>query len=271
MENKNYEFSAATEEEAIAAGLEELGLSRQEVEVEVLDSGSKGIFGLGARLARVLIHPISSLADVAPVMEKSHLPHKHLAEATVEADQELEEEYSESEDEETEETSRLFGGEVVNEDSLATTITVVEDLLEKMRVRATVEGKIDVQPPANDQPLILIDIKGEDLSYLIGRHSETLNALQYITSLIVGREIGHWVPLQIDVQGFRKRRERQLHRMALSMADQVMKTGRRIPLEPMTCPERRIFFFIDTDRDDVYTESIGEEPNRKVVIYPREE
>lgn len=271
MGNRTYEFTAATEEEAIAAGLAELGLSRQEVEIEVLDSGSKGIFGLGARPARVSIHPVSTLTGVAPVVERIHPEPEDPAEAISDTDHDFEEDYPESEDEEAEEASRDYSSEVVNANSLATAITVVEDLLEKMRVHATVEGKIDVQPSANDQPLILIDIKGEDLSYLIGRHSETLNALQYITSLIVGREVGHWVPLQIDVQGFRERRERQLHKMALSMADQVVKTGRRIPLEPMTGPERRIIHLFLRDRDDVYTESIGEEPNRKVVIYPREE
>ena len=270
MENKNYEFSAATEEEAVAAGLNELGLSMQEVEIEVLDSGSKGIFGLGARQARVAIRPLSQLTGVASVVEKIQVASEKLVEDV--EDVALEEiEASESEDEGAQDDAQSLSGEVVNENSLATTVTVVEDLLEKMHVHATVEGKIAVQPPANDQPLIMIDIKGEDLSYLIGRHSETLNALQYITSLIVGREVGHWVPIQIDVQGFRERRERQLYKMALSMADQVIKTGRRIPLEPMTGPERRIIHLFLRDRDDIYTESIGEEPNRKVVIHPREE
>ena len=96
------------------------------------------------------------------------------------------------------------------------------------------------------------------------------NSLQYITSLIVGREVGHWVPLVIDVQGYRERRERQLRQMATRMAEQVAKTGRRISLEPMSATERRIIHLALRDNSQIMTESIGEEPNRKVVIYPKD-
>ena len=74
----------------------------------------------------------------------------------------------------------------------------------------------------------------------------------------------------IDVQGYRERRERQLRQMSLRMADQVVKTGRRISLEPMSATERRIIHLALRDNKDIMTESIGEEPNRKVVIYPKD-
>jgi spoIIIJ-associated protein len=93
-----------------------------------------------------------------------------------------------------------------------------------------------------------------------------LNALQYITSLILGKELGHWVPLLIDVQGYRLRRERQLRQIARRMAEQTIHTGRRQTLEPMPANERRIIHLELRDHPQVTTESIGEEPNRKVTI-----
>jgi spoIIIJ-associated protein len=162
------------------------------------------------------------------------------------------------------------GDEVVNEETLKIAANVVRDLLEKMRVKATIQSKIGEAADEVDSRVIMIDILGDDLSFLIGRHSEVLHSLQYITSLIVGREVGHWVPLIIDVQGYRERRERQLRQMAARMADQVAKTGRRISLEPMTATERRIIHLALRDNSEITTESIGEEPNRKVVIYPKD-
>jgi spoIIIJ-associated protein len=116
-----------------------------------------------------------------------------------------------------------------------------------------------------------VDIRGNDLSILIGRRSETLNAFQYIASLVVGKEIQDWVQLVIDVEGFRERREKQLIQMAKRMADQVAKSGRRQTLEPMPSAERRIIHIALRDHPDVATESTGEDPHRKVTIIPKSE
>jgi spoIIIJ-associated protein len=113
---------------------------------------------------------------------------------------------------------------------------------------------------------VLIDIEGKDLSFLIGRKAETINALQFITSLIVGRELGRWVPLQIDVQHYRRRREDELRKLARRIADQVISTGRNQALEPMPPNERRIIHLELSDHPEVETESEGEDPKRKVVV-----
>ena len=91
--------------------------------------------------------------------------------------------------------------------------------------------------------------------------------LQYITNLIVGKELGHWVPLMIDVQGYRHRREMQLRKLARRMAEQALHTGRRQVLEPMPANERRLIHLELRDFPGVQTESIGEEPVRKVTIF----
>jgi spoIIIJ-associated protein len=117
-----------------------------------------------------------------------------------------------------------------------------------------------------DQKGVLVEVTGTDLSILIGRKSETLNALQYIASLIVGKRLEKWIPLTIDVEGYRGRRERQLRQLALKMAEQAIATGRRQVLEPMPANERRIVHLALRDHPQVTTESTGEEPNRKLTI-----
>ena len=153
-----------------------------------------------------------------------------------------------------------------DENALLVAQHVVEELLERMRVNATVKTRYIQPQDSHEQPVILVDIQGNDLSILIGRRTETLNALQYISSLIIGKELGRWTPLMIDVQGYRVRRERTLRQLARRMADQAIHTGRRQVLEPMPAAERRVIHLELRDHAQVATESTGEEPNRKVTI-----
>ena len=299
MTSTSLEYIAANADEAINKGLTELNVTRDEVDIEILDNGSKGIFGIGARQARVrmTVKADSLRASIlkdeeaaapapapAPVEETipeekpAPAPKKEPKPAAPKAAPKKEPKPAPKaepvvvieEPDEDDETGAVEGDEVVNEETLKIASNVVRDLLEKMRVKATIQSKIGEAADEVDSRVIMIDIMGDDLSFLIGRHSEVLHSLQYITSLIVGREVGHWVPLLIDVQGYRERRERQLRQMAARMADQVAKTGRRISLEPMTATERRIIHLALRDNSQITTESIGEEPNRKVVIYPKD-
>ncbi len=135
-----------------------------------------------------------------------------------------------------------------------------------MKVHAAVDASYVDMSEESEEPVLLLDIVGDDLSILIGRRSETLNALQYITNLIVGKELGHWIPLIVDVQGYRTRRERQLRQLARRMADQAVQTSRRQVLEPMPANERRVIHLELRNHPDVVTRSVGEEPYRKVTI-----
>ena len=291
MTSTSLEYIAANAEEAINKGLTELNVTRDEVDIEVLDNGSKGIFGIGARQARVRVTvkadslrasiqkqdeavsdpvPEEEKAEEKPAVKKEPKPadpQKKVKPSPEPAASEMS--AADVIDPDMEMESGL-SNEVVNEETLQIASNVVRDLMEKMRVKATIKSKIGEAADEADSPVIMIDILGDDLSFLIGRHSEVLHSLQYITSLIVGREVGHWVPLVIDVQGYRERRERQLRQMAGRMADQVVKTGRKISLEPMPATERRIIHLALRDNDQITTESIGEEPNRKVVIHPKD-
>jgi spoIIIJ-associated protein len=155
---------------------------------------------------------------------------------------------------------------VEDDETLRVSTQVVSDLLEKMKVRARVTASYRGPEDDDDEELVLVNVEGNDLSILIGRRSETLNALQYISSLIICKRLDRWVPLMIDVQGYRARRERQLRQIARRMADQAVHTGRRQVLEPMPANERRLIHIELRDHPQVETESIGEEPNRKVTI-----
>lgn len=144
---------------------------------------------------------------------------------------------------------------------------IINDLLEKMNVDAKVVTRIVDPEDDKDRSIILADITGKDLSILIGRKSETLNSLQYITSLIVCNRMEEWIPLMVDVQGYRYRRERQLRQLARRIADQVVQTGRKQVLEPMPANERRIIHLELRYHPFVTTESTGEEPNRRATIF----
>jgi spoIIIJ-associated protein len=249
-ERTTLEIIAPSVEEAVSKGLSDLGLPEEAVEVEVLDAGNRGFLGLGSRQARVRLTVIDQSMPVQPDLEPE-------AEETEAPDEVM------SAEEPAEQPEASLDGE---DEGLRVAREVVTDLLEKMKVSARVTthyGETDESP---DEKPIVVDIHGNDLSILIGRKSETLNALQYISSLIVGKELQRWVSLQLDVEGYRARRERALRQLARRMADQAISTGRRQVLEPMPANERRLIHMELRDHPSVITESIGDEPNRKVTI-----
>lgn len=145
----------------------------------------------------------------------------------------------------------------------------LEELLAKMKIKAQVTA---AWGPADDddgsRPLNL-DVLGDDLGMLIGRNGDTLAALQYITRLILSKHVGEHVKVILDVEGHKRRREEQLRRMAHRMAEQAVQRQRTLTLEPMPASERRIIHLELRDHPGVRTESVGEEPRRKVTIVPK--
>ncbi len=250
------EIIAPTINEAIEKGLDELKLTREAVEIEILDEGSRGLFGLGSHLARVRLVVKqgesesydrgipSSMADINDIEE---------------TEEELEVK-----------PVRIPAANTKEEIHLHVAQETVSELLGKMHIQAQVLASYGEVDDVRGTRAILVDITGKDLSVLIGKRSETLNALQYIARLIVSKELGENVTLVIDVEGYRTRRERQLRQLAHRMADQAVKTGRKQTLEPMPPNERRIIHMELREDDHVTTESFGEEPHRKVTIIPKE-
>ncbi len=233
------EIIAPTIEEAVEKGLDQLGLPKDAVNVEILDEGQGGFLGIGARQVRVRL----SLKDNAD--EKV---------ATAPADIE-----------DFDDGSDVFEDEL--EEAKVRASRIVKALLKSMQINARVASRILEPEDDKDNPMVLVEVTGNDLSILIGRKAETLNSLQYVTSLILNQQLGNWMPLLIDVQGYRFRRERQLRQLARRLADQVVATGRKQVLEPMPANERRLIHLELRYHPFVTTESVGEEPNRKTTIF----
>ncbi len=247
-ERTKLEVIAPSIEEAIEKGLQELGLTEKDIDVEILDEGKKGLLGLGIRQARIALKVKSSSKED----DREESIQEDVTATSSEPADDLEQASS---DDEPEEVSIARG--------------IITIILEKMNVSADISVKLGDIDANRIQP-VLIDIEGDDLSFLIGRKSETINALQYITSLIVSRELGRWVPLQMDVQNYRKRREDELRKLARRIAEQVETTGRRQVLEPMPPNERRIVHIELRENPNVETASIGEDPRRKVTVSLKE-
>jgi spoIIIJ-associated protein len=223
------EISARTVEEAIQQALDKLGVDRDEVEVDVLSEGKSGILGLGTEEARVRVRP---LVPMPPEAEFQPGEDRDLAE-------------------------RAKG--------------ILEALLAAMGIEASVEAQS--QPPAEGEedievPVIL-DIRGEDLGILIGRRGQTLACLQYVLRLIIAHQMKAWVPITIDVEGYKQRRNEALRNLAWRVAEEVRVKKRSFTLEPMPAYDRRIIHLTLADHPDVTTESTGEGEARKVVIVRR--
>jgi spoIIIJ-associated protein len=258
LEKTTLEIIAPSVEEAVTRGLSQLGLPSEAVEVEVLDPGSHGFLGIGSRQARIRLRikdenpaKTAGTSDPQPRVQVSS-PGSASASTAEPARQKA--------------SPEARPAAPVNDQKLQVSIQVVHELLERMKVNAEVTAQYVQSSDPKEESVVLVEIQGDDLSILIGRRSETLNALQYIASLIVGKELGEWVPMMIDVQGYRARRERQLRQIARRMAEQAVHTGKRQVLEPMPANERRIIHMELHDHPQVTTESLGEEPNRKVTI-----
>jgi spoIIIJ-associated protein len=148
---------------------------------------------------------------------------------------------------------------------------VTERLLQLLGVDGTIEPQ--APPIAAEEkgaaPAVALNIKGEDLGILIGRRGQTLAALQYIVRLLVGWQVKTWVPLVIDVEGYKQRRYQALESFARQMAERVKTKGAPFTLEPMPAYERRIVHLALANHPDVITESIGQGETRKVVIRPK--
>src|SRR5215216_2345516 len=262
------EVIAPTVEEAIAQGLAQLGLTADAVSVEVLDAGNKGLFGLGKPQVRVRLTVVPPMGTVVPepqpVVETKKETKKEPRKETKRVEPKA---ASPREDEPV--VSQETESQPEHDALLDHTESVVSKMLHLLKLEAQVSAHYGAAE-RDGRRNIHVDIRGNDLSVLIGRRSETLSAFQYVASLIVGKETQQFVQLIVDVEGYRDRREKQLIQMAQRVADQVIKSGRRQTLEPMPSSERRVIHIALRDHPAVRTESTGEEPYRKVVILPKD-
>lgn len=245
-------YTGKSVDEALKRASLELGLTLDELDYEVIKETSRSVFGLvrtGEAVVRVWL-PVSAVdADLEETGAEQDEP------AAAPAPMKT--------------TAIQAEGNPPSLERIAQ--DVVSTLLDKMDLLAAVEvsdhgGKLDESGEVS--PLVL-NIVGDDLGMLIGRRGETLRDLQFIVRLMVSRKIGTWPNLLLDVEGYKERRVTSLNTLAARTAAQVKQTGKPITLEPMPAHERRIVHLALRDDPDVYTESIGEDEERKVQILLR--
>jgi len=276
-ERTTLEIIAPTVEEAIQQGLDQLGLTADAVSVEVLDSGSKGLFGLGGRQVRVRLSVTppsmpdtpASRPDSKPAPAKKAESKPKAKEPKPRAEKKPVEPKAEPKPAEQKPAPQRPIN-VEHDAVLNTAEEVISKLIHHMGLTAQVSAHYDGANGGDEHRTIQVDVRGDDLSALIGRHAETLGAFQHVASLIVGKQTQQWVQVIVDVEGYRARREKQIRQLANRMADQVTKTGRKVTMEPMPSSERRVVHIELRGHPAVKTESSGDEPYRKVVILPKE-
>jgi spoIIIJ-associated protein len=277
------ESRGVTVDAAVTAGLERLGVDLDEVDVTVIDEGSRGLLGIGSREAVVRLHlrvAETRIADPSIVEtaidretrdpQVQEPPHKEYAEspvppvtpAAVQSTQAPGKSQARSETPSPPSADEL-------EAERETAIQVISELLEKMHVPAGVTGYLSEPDDLTGQQVNMIEIGGEDLAILIGPRGEVLDALQFISRLMVAHQLQRRSNFVVDVEGYRQRRVQALTRLAERMSDKVRQRQEPITLEPMSSYERRIIHITLRDAPDVYTESTGEGSQRKVRIYPQ--
>ena len=325
---KTYESSAKTIEEAISAGLEKLGVSISDVTIDVLEEGSKGLFGLfGSRQAKVRLtlketeaDPLEALTaakparsaapakpaapkvpeapkpvkpaapkteapkatPVKPTAPKAEAPKAEAPKAEApkakpaprkEAPKPAKTDAPKAEAPKAKPTPKapvqpiekpvvtmIPADQVVEDSAPGRALAFLRELTHLMGVEVSIEVGTDAEGN------VFANMTGDTLGILIGRRGETLDALQYLTSLKVNRGQEGYTRVTLDTENYRAKREEALTRLANRMANRAIKTGRKVSLEPMNPYERRILHSALQANDQVDTHSEGEEPNRHVVI-----
>ena len=205
---ESVEKSAKTVDEAVTDALVELGLTSDQVEIEILDEGSKGLLGLfGSKMARVRVTKKVDLKNIA----------------------------------------ENFLKELLQAMDISSQITMTEE----------------------DKSTLAINLEGEEMGVLIGKRGQTLDAIQYLTSLVVNKYSDHYIRIKMDTEDYRNRRRKTLEALANNLAMKVKKTGKKFTLEPMSSNERRIVHSTLQKYKFIETYSEGEEPFRRVIIVPK--
>jgi spoIIIJ-associated protein len=148
----------------------------------------------------------------------------------------------------------------------ADAVEVAKEVLETLVKLMKITAEVSVLQANTGELPVALNIEGEDLGVLIGRRGQALASLQYVVRLIVAEKLKVWVPLNVDIAGYKKRRYESLQNLALRLAEQVKRNRRLIMLEPMPADERRIIHLALADHPDVTTQSMGEGDMRKVAI-----
>ncbi len=263
---REYIAKGKTIDDAINAAAKELGVDRDELSIEILDAPFKGFLGIGSTPARIkatcgeddeisqLIH--APLAKKEPEKKNEKKPEKRSEKKPErKPEKKVKKEKPAPAPAETEEEPKELD---------EVSLKAKEFVEETIKLMGVTDYNIKVIPGGKT---IRISVNGKNMGVLIGKRGETMYAIQYLTSLAVNKEDGQFARIEFDVENYRQKRTAALEKLAVRMAEKVVKNRRNMTLEAMQAYERRVIHATLQDYPHVNTKSIGEEPYRKVVIY----
>ena len=266
-------------EEAVKLALIDLKLSRDEVEVTILEEPSKGFFGIGSKLAKVRVEkkkelkeePVPETVKEKPApqedkaekrREESHTKeNKHNKKNRNRKDSRKENKSSEKKDAYVESSLNI---EIVDKNELKyveehEALDFLKDITEKMGLSLAFDVKVG-------EDVVYIEMSGKDSGTVIGKRGQTLDAIQYLTSLVLNKDKEKYIKVVVDAENYRAKRQKTLEQLANRLAAKVIKTKRYVRLEPMNPYERKIIHATLQNNPEINTRSEGEEPYRRVVI-----
>lgn len=301
------QFSAKTKSEAITKACIELGVSSDQLEIQVISEGSNGFFGIGSKPAVIKvrkIEPVSeeeemkeivetvkldSFKEEAPVQEekkteaikpvkKEIKEPKAVSEKPRQPKPVKERAAKEKQPREFREPKEKQVREKTSKPAKPVEILTDPEEIKEVENRAKVFlrdvfasmnlGEVEITSEYNTTDGSLeVDFEGEDMGILIGKRGQTLDSLQYLTSLVVNKGKSNYIRVKLDTEDYRKRRKETLENLARGIAYKVRKTRKPVILEPMNPYERRIIHATLQNDKYVATRSEGEEPYRKVIVY----
>lgn len=262
------EFKGKSIEEAISSGIELLGIDRDDATIEVVERESKGFLGFGKKDAVVKItydDGKEEIKEEKPAEVKKKPAHKETfapQKESVKREQPVKKVKGVKEEPVKEDKPLVSEEEAERSEKAAGEF--LEGVLKVMGVDAKLESRVD-----RSENTVHIELSGENMGFVIGRRGETLDALQYLTTIVTNKKEDSRWRVTLDTENYREKRTASLIALANKTANQAVKTGKSIALEPMSPQERRIIHSALQDNKAVTTFSTGQEPRRKIVIAPQ--
>lgn len=271
-------------EEAVKLALEDLKLSRDEVEVTVLEEPSRGFFGIGSKLAKVRVEK----KKVAEPVKEAKVENKDIEKTVAVKDEDTVKNVSEEKSEkapeikerkparkntrekkyknnnENREKTKSISIDGIDKDKLTPVedheaLTFLKDITQKMGLNLSFKAM------AGDE-MIYVEMDGKDSGTVIGKRGQTLDAIQYLTSLVVNKNSEKYIKVVVDAENYRAKRKKTLEQLANRLAAKVVKTKKYVRLEPMNPYERKVIHATLQHNPNITTRSEGEEPYRRIVI-----
>jgi spoIIIJ-associated protein len=243
---RSVEVEARTLEEAMKTALKELGVTREQVDIEIVDDAKSGFLGFGSKLARVKATLKNAGGKRESVDDSSIKPEYSEAVSTQGGTVEADERSADVPQPPDAELAEAF---------LAT-------LIEKMKM----EGKIET---GSRDGRICLNVSGQDSSILIGKNGQTLEAIQFLINLMYSKKTKSRAGILVDVEEYRVRREKKLRAMALEASEKAKRDSRAVTIAPMNAQDRRVIHIALQDDEEVKTISRGEGILKKVVVIPK--